>query len=170
MDTGRIYRPENKQTLAKPETQLLTVGEGQRGSPWVAWREAGGKTMASSLLLSGTDVRTWKARETSQKRQKPPHPWISCGICEMLVAMIQESSWLLKCWASGASGLELEGREAQQLGSLSRDHLTHKIVKKGPDVRSLWRQLMSSMKVIAFKNKVNYHGQWTTAEESIWGN
>lgn len=85
----------------------------------------------------------------------------------MLVAMIQESSWLLKCWASGASGLELEGREAQQLGSLTRDHLTHKVVRKGPAVCSLWRQLMSSMNMIAFKNNVNYQGQWTTAEESI---
>lgn len=85
----------------------------------------------------------------------------------MLMAMIQESSWLLKCWANGASGLELEDREAQQLGSLTRDHLTHKIVRKGTDVCNLWRQLMSSMKVTAFKNKVNYQGQWTTAEESI---
>lgn len=34
---------------------------------------------------------------------------------------------LLKCWVSGASGLELEGRETQQLGSLTRAHLTHKI-------------------------------------------
>ena len=30
-------------------------------------------------------------------------------------------TWLLQCWDSGASSLELEGREAKQLGSLSRE-------------------------------------------------
>ncbi|GAB0210184.1 hypothetical protein GRJ2_003484200 [Grus japonensis] len=30
-------------------------------------------------------------------------------------------TWLLRCWDNGASSLELEGREAKQLGSLSRE-------------------------------------------------
>lgn len=76
----------------------------------------------------------------------------------------QLAAQMLGQWASG---LELEGRKAQQLGSLTRDHLTHKVVRKGPAVCSLWRQLMSSMNMIAFINNVNYQGQWTTAEESI---
>lgn len=29
--------------------------------------------------------------------------------------------WLLRCWDGGADRLELEGREAQQLGSIARD-------------------------------------------------
>ena len=30
-------------------------------------------------------------------------------------------TWLLRCWDNGASSLELEGREAKQLGSLTRE-------------------------------------------------
>jgi len=30
-------------------------------------------------------------------------------------------TWLLRCWNNGASSLELEGKEAKQLGSLTRD-------------------------------------------------
>ncbi|KAK4815129.1 hypothetical protein QYF61_017404 [Mycteria americana] len=30
-------------------------------------------------------------------------------------------TWLLRCWDNGASSLELEGKEAKQLGSLSRE-------------------------------------------------
>ncbi|KAK4828100.1 hypothetical protein QYF61_023462 [Mycteria americana] len=30
-------------------------------------------------------------------------------------------TWLLQCWDNGASSLELEGKEAKQLGSLSRE-------------------------------------------------
>ena len=31
------------------------------------------------------------------------------------------ATWLLRCWDNGAHSLELEGREAQQLGSIARD-------------------------------------------------
>jgi len=30
-------------------------------------------------------------------------------------------TWMLRCWDNGASTLELESREAKQLGSLARD-------------------------------------------------
>ena len=32
----------------------------------------------------------------------------------------QICTWLLQCWDSGAAGLELEGREAKQLGPLAK--------------------------------------------------
>ena len=31
------------------------------------------------------------------------------------------ATWLLQCWDNRASSLELEGKEAKQLGSLARD-------------------------------------------------
>ncbi|KAK4827196.1 hypothetical protein QYF61_015224 [Mycteria americana] len=40
-------------------------------------------------------------------------------------------TWLLQCWDNRASGLELEGREAKQLGSLSREGGIDKVIGKG---------------------------------------
>ncbi|KAK4810677.1 hypothetical protein QYF61_007477 [Mycteria americana] len=47
-------------------------------------------------------------------------------------------TWLLRCWDSGASSLELEGKEAKQLGSISREGGIDKAIGKGEPARSLW--------------------------------
>ncbi|GAB0206704.1 hypothetical protein GRJ2_003136000 [Grus japonensis] len=48
-------------------------------------------------------------------------------------------TWLLRCWDNGASSLELEGREAKQLGSLSREGGIDKAIGKKALALSLWR-------------------------------
>ncbi|KAK4813969.1 hypothetical protein QYF61_003703, partial [Mycteria americana] len=45
-------------------------------------------------------------------------------------------TWLLQCWGDGASSLELEGKEAKQLGSLSREGDIDKAIGKGAQVIS----------------------------------
>ncbi|XP_072715702.1 uncharacterized protein [Ciconia boyciana] len=78
-------------------------------------------------------------------------------------------TWLLRCWDSGASSLELEGKEAKQLGSLSREEGTDKAIGKGEPALSLWRRLLSAMKErYPFKEDVVYRpGKWTTMEKGI---
>ena len=41
-------------------------------------------------------------------------------------------TWLLRCWDNGAGSLELEGREAKQLASLSREGGIDKVIGKKP--------------------------------------
>ncbi|GAB0207468.1 hypothetical protein GRJ2_003212500 [Grus japonensis] len=48
-------------------------------------------------------------------------------------------TWLLRCWDNGASSLELEGKEAKQLGSLSREGGIDKVIGKKTQALSLWR-------------------------------
>ncbi|KAK4811230.1 hypothetical protein QYF61_022127 [Mycteria americana] len=78
-------------------------------------------------------------------------------------------TWLLRCWDSGASSLELEGKEAKQLGSLSREGSIDKAIGKGAPALSLWRRLLSAMKErYPFKEDVVYRpGKWTTMERGI---
>ncbi|KAK4807032.1 hypothetical protein QYF61_000361 [Mycteria americana] len=78
-------------------------------------------------------------------------------------------TWLLRCWDNRASSLELEGKEAKQLGSLSREGGIDKAIGKGAQALSLWRQLLSGMKErYPFKEDVIYHpGKWTTMERGI---
>ncbi|KAM6033078.1 uncharacterized protein LJ206_001912 [Theristicus caerulescens] len=78
-------------------------------------------------------------------------------------------AWLLRCWDSGASSLELEGREAKQLGSLSREGGIDKAIGKGAKALSLWRRLLSGVKErYPFKEDVICHpGKWTTMERGI---
>ncbi|KAK4818865.1 hypothetical protein QYF61_020084 [Mycteria americana] len=78
-------------------------------------------------------------------------------------------TWLLQRWDSGASSLELEGKEAKQLGSLSREGGIYKAIGKGAPVLSLWRQLLTAMKErYPLKEDVIYcPGKWTTMERGI---
>ncbi|GAB0177816.1 hypothetical protein GRJ2_000246900 [Grus japonensis] len=78
-------------------------------------------------------------------------------------------TWLLQCWDSGASSLELEGREAKQLGSLSRERGIGKAIGKGTQALSLWRRLLSGMRERhPFKEDVICHpGKWTSMERGI---
>ncbi|KAK4816312.1 hypothetical protein QYF61_014996 [Mycteria americana] len=46
---------------------------------------------------------------------------------------------LLQYWDSGAGSLELEGKEAKQLRSSSREGGIDKVIGKGAQVLSLWR-------------------------------
>ncbi|KAK4810845.1 hypothetical protein QYF61_008817 [Mycteria americana] len=78
-------------------------------------------------------------------------------------------TWLLRCWDSGASSLELEGKEAKQLGSISREGGIDKAIGKGEPALSLWRRLLSAIKErYPFKEDVVYRpGKWTTMERGI---
>lgn len=48
-------------------------------------------------------------------------------------------TWLLRCWDSGASSQELEGKEAKQLGSLFKERVTDREMGREVQVLSLWR-------------------------------
>ncbi|GAB0206301.1 mitochondrial enolase superfamily member 1 [Grus japonensis] len=78
-------------------------------------------------------------------------------------------TWLLRCWDKGASSLELEGREAKQLGSLSREGGIDKAIGKKAQALSLWRRFLSSMKeTCPFSEDVACRaGKWTTMEGGI---
>ena len=52
-------------------------------------------------------------------------------------------TWLLRCWDHRPSSLELEGKEAKQLGSLARDGGIDKAIRKKEQVLSLRRRLLS---------------------------
>ncbi|GAB0207422.1 hypothetical protein GRJ2_003207800 [Grus japonensis] len=78
-------------------------------------------------------------------------------------------TWLLRCWDNGASSLELEDREAKQLGSLSREGGIDKAIGKKAQALSLWRRLLSSMRErYPFSEDVICRpGKWTTMERGI---
>jgi len=55
-------------------------------------------------------------------------------------------TWLLRCWHNGASSLELEGKEAKQLGSLARNGGIDTAIEKKKQVLGLWRRLLSGVR------------------------
>ena len=79
-------------------------------------------------------------------------------------------TWLLRCWDNGASSsLELEEKEAKQLGSLSREGGIDKALGKGTQALSLWRRLLSGERERQpFKEDIVYRlGKWMTMEKGI---
>ncbi|GAB0209386.1 ubiquitin carboxyl-terminal hydrolase 4 [Grus japonensis] len=78
-------------------------------------------------------------------------------------------TWLLRCWDNGASSLEPEGREAKQLGSLSREGGIDKAIGKKAQALSLWRRLLSSVRerYPFSEDVICWPGKWTTMERGI---
>jgi len=78
-------------------------------------------------------------------------------------------TWLMRFWDKGASSLELEGKEAKQLGSLAREGGIDKAIGKKEQVLSLWRRLLSGMRErYPFSNDfVCCPGKWTNMERGI---
>ena len=78
-------------------------------------------------------------------------------------------TWLLWCWDNGANSLELEGKEAKQLGSLARDGDIDKAIGKKEQALSLWRRLLSGVRErYPFSDDfVCYPGKWTNMERGI---
>jgi len=76
---------------------------------------------------------------------------------------------LLWYWDNGASSLELEGKEAKQLGSLARDEGIDKAIGKKEQVLSLWRRLLSGVRerYPFSEDFVCYPGKWTDMERGI---
>lgn len=74
---------------------------------------------------------------------------------------------MLRCWDTGANCEESEGKEAQQLGSLSRDWGSDKGIGEWATSRSLWRQLLSSVKDPLRGDLVRYRGKWTATGGGI---
>jgi len=77
-------------------------------------------------------------------------------------------TWLLRCWDNRASSLELEGREAKQLGSLARDGGIDKAFGKKAQALSLWRRLLSGVRerYPFSEDVVCYPGKWTNMERN----
>ncbi|XP_049649847.1 uncharacterized protein LOC126035354 [Accipiter gentilis] len=80
------------------------------------------------------------------------------------------AAWLVQCWDNGADSQQLEGKEAQELGSLARNWGIERGIGKEAAVCSLWSRLLSSVTArYPFKEDlVNSSGKWTTtADEGI---
>ncbi|GAB0208561.1 PHD finger protein 7-like [Grus japonensis] len=116
--------------------------------------------------------------ETKQRQNSPRRggPRCLCVILILELVTIEQvvtpttgDTWLLRCWDNGASSLELEGREAKQLGSLSREGGIDKAIGKKAQALSLWRRLLSSVRErYPFSEDVVCRpGKWTTMERGI---
>ena len=86
-----------------------------------------------------------------------------------LVQLEHIDTWRLQHWDNGASSLELEGKEAKQLGSLAREGGIDKAIGKKEQVLRLWRRLLSGVRErYPFSDDfVCYPGKWTNMERGI---
>ncbi|GAB0208487.1 hypothetical protein GRJ2_003314400 [Grus japonensis] len=102
-------------------------------------------------------------RSLSQSELRDMRKDFSCHPGEHII------TWLLRCWDNGASSLEVDGREAKQLGSLSKEGGIDKAIGKKTQALSLWRRLLSSVKErYPFSEDVVCRpSKWTTMERGI---
>ena len=78
-------------------------------------------------------------------------------------------TWLLRCWDSGANTQQLEGNEAKQLGSLSRERLIDRVIGREAQVISLWRRILTAVKErYPHKEDIVYQvNKWTTMDQGL---
>ncbi|KAM4879514.1 uncharacterized protein FYW23_015561 [Sylvia borin] len=78
-------------------------------------------------------------------------------------------TWLLRIWDSAANDTILDGTEARQLGSLSRDVVIDQGIGKNQETLSLWQRLLASVKdrYLCKEDLLVHQGKWTTIEQGI---
>ena len=80
---------------------------------------------------------TWSLTSSEHRDMRQDY---SCQPGERIAA------WLLRCWGNRAGSQQLEGRGAQQLGSLARTRGIERGMGKEAASCSLWRRLLSSVR------------------------
>ncbi|TRZ20737.1 hypothetical protein HGM15179_006401 [Zosterops borbonicus] len=78
-------------------------------------------------------------------------------------------TWLLRIWDAAANDTILDGIEARQLGSLSRDVVIDQGIGKTQEPLSLWQRLLTSVKdrYLCKEDLQVHQGKWSTIEQGI---
>ncbi|KAM4896996.1 uncharacterized protein FYW23_006052 [Sylvia borin] len=78
-------------------------------------------------------------------------------------------TWLLRIWDAAANDTILDGTEARQLGSLSRDVVIDQGIGKNQETLSLWQRLLASVKdrYLCKEDLLVHQGKWSTIEQGI---
>ncbi|RMC04189.1 hypothetical protein DUI87_19008 [Hirundo rustica rustica] len=77
-------------------------------------------------------------------------------------------TWLLRIWDAAANDTILDGSEARQLGSLSRDVVIDQGIGRTQQTLSLWRRLLTSVRDRYLCKDLQVHqGKWSTMEQGI---
>ncbi|RMB93680.1 hypothetical protein DUI87_29910 [Hirundo rustica rustica] len=76
-------------------------------------------------------------------------------------------TWLLRIWDAAANDTILDGSEARQLGSLSRDVVIDQGIGRTQQTLSLWRQLLTSVRdrYLCKEDLQVHQGKWSTMEQ-----
>ncbi|RMC03329.1 hypothetical protein DUI87_20525 [Hirundo rustica rustica] len=78
-------------------------------------------------------------------------------------------TWLLCIWNAAANDTILDGSEARQLGSLSRDVVIDQGIGRTQQTLSLWRRLLTSVRdrYLCKEDLQVHQGKWSTMEQGI---
>ncbi|RMB95487.1 hypothetical protein DUI87_27596 [Hirundo rustica rustica] len=78
-------------------------------------------------------------------------------------------TWLLRIWDAAANDTILDGSEARQLRSLSRDVVIDQGIGRTQQTLSLWRQLLTSVRdrYLCKEDLQVHQGKWSTMEQGI---
>ncbi|RMC19851.1 hypothetical protein DUI87_03416 [Hirundo rustica rustica] len=78
-------------------------------------------------------------------------------------------TWLLRIWDAAANDTILDGSEARQLGSLSRDVVIDQGIGRTQQTLSLWRRLLTSVRdrYLCKEDLQVRQGKWSTMEQGI---
>ncbi|RMC09972.1 hypothetical protein DUI87_12762 [Hirundo rustica rustica] len=78
-------------------------------------------------------------------------------------------TWLLRIWDAAANDTTVDGSEARQLGSLSRDVVIDQGIGRTQQTLSLWRRLLTSVRdrYLCKEDLQAHQGKWSTMEHGI---
>ncbi|RMC20646.1 hypothetical protein DUI87_01498 [Hirundo rustica rustica] len=78
-------------------------------------------------------------------------------------------TWLLRIWDAAANDTILDGSEARQMGSLSRDVVINQGIGRTQQTLSLWRRLLTSVRdrYLCKEDLQVHQGKWSTMEQGI---
>ncbi|RMB91408.1 hypothetical protein DUI87_32199 [Hirundo rustica rustica] len=162
-DCHRREKNQNKATVSAP-TQTITEEKGTKN-----------KATVSVSTQAVTEEKETKGPSHPAEETEPEIITRSLSLGELrdlrreFTRQTNESilTWLLRIWDAAANDTILDGSEARQLGSLSRDVVIDQGIGRTQQTLSLWRRLLTSVRdrYLCKEDLQVHQGKWSTMEQ-----
>ncbi|RMC00758.1 hypothetical protein DUI87_22441 [Hirundo rustica rustica] len=170
-----ILLSEEKETKGAISISIQTVTEAEQPQP-VAVAPAQKKKLKSKSVRIVTDEDVAGPSHPAEETE-PEIITLSLSLGGLrdlrweFTCQTNESilTWLLGIWDTAANDTILDGSEARQLGSLSRDVVIDQGIGRTQQTLSLWRRLLTSVRdrYLCKEDLQVHQGKWSTMEQGM---
>ncbi|RMB92848.1 hypothetical protein DUI87_30742 [Hirundo rustica rustica] len=166
---------EEKETKGAIRISTQSVTEADQPKPVAVAPVQKKKSKSKSVRIVTDEDVAGPSHPAEETEPRDHHPLSSLGelrdLWREFTCQTKESilTWLLRIWDAAANDTILDGSEARQLGSLSRDVVIDQGIGRTQQTLSLWRRLLTSVRdrYLCKEDLQVHQGKWSTMEQGI---
>ncbi|RMC14538.1 hypothetical protein DUI87_09635 [Hirundo rustica rustica] len=166
---------EEKETEAAISISTQTVTEAEQPKPVAVAPVQKKKSKSKSVHIATDEDVAGPSHPAEETEPEIITRSLSLGeLCDLRREFTRQTNesiltWLLRIWDAAANDPILDGSEARQLGSLSRDVVIDQGIGRTQQTLSLWRRLLTSVRerYLCKEDRQVHQGKWSTMEQGI---